>query len=77
MQASEILCDETPELNNLSRLRVRRGPPATRPQIQEQPVATPKDLPDRSDVTAQAPKTMTVTGVSSYQPSRRLAANAG
>ena len=36
MQASEILCDETPELNNLSSLRVRLGRTAARPQSQEQ-----------------------------------------
>jgi hypothetical protein len=36
MQASEILCDETPELNNLSSLRVCRGRTAARPQNQEQ-----------------------------------------
>ena len=36
MQASEILCDETPELNNLSSLRVRLGRTAARPQNQEQ-----------------------------------------
>jgi hypothetical protein len=36
MQASEILCGDTPELNNLSSLRVCRGRTAIRPQNQEQ-----------------------------------------
>ena len=47
------------------RHKVCRSGQGVETAVESQPAASPRDLPIGSDVTAQAPKTMTVTGVSS------------